>query len=86
MIDYDVIEKKEILHELFARLLADIDRLLEKYNISDSTDPLVIFRKKINIIWLDILSKKYSTMEDMLQLKGIYLFAKEYIEDLNQYS
>ncbi|WP_051533514.1 hypothetical protein [Anaerovibrio sp. RM50] len=84
MINYEVIEYKEILHELFAGMLADIDRLLKKYNIPESsTEPLVIFQKKINIIWLDILSRKYSTMEDMMQLKGIYLFAKEYIEELN---
>ncbi len=84
MINYEVIEYKEILHELFAGMLADIHRLLKKYNISESsTDPLVIFKNKINMIWLDILSKKYSTMEDMMQLKGIYLFVKEYIEELN---
>ena len=84
MIDYEVIEQKEILHEVFAGLLADIDYIIDDKKIINITHPLVIFQKKVNIIWLEILTDKYSTMEDMTELKGVYKFIKSYIDDLYQ--
>ena len=72
--NYDVTEYKEIFREVFAGLLADIDRELEKRGISDHEHPLYVFQSKINMIWGEILSDKYSTMEDMLKLKGIFEF------------
>lgn len=84
MIDYEVIEQKEILHEVFAGLLADIDYIIDDKKIINITHPLVILQKKVNIIWLEILTDKYSTMEDMTELKGVYKFIKSYIDDLYQ--
>ena len=67
--NYDITEYKEIFREVFAGLLADIDRELEKRGISDHEHPLYVFQSKINMIWGEILSDKYSTMEDMLKLR-----------------
>ena len=80
--NYDVTEYKEIFREVFAGLLADIDRELEKRGISDHEHPLYVFQSKINMIWGEILSDKYSTMEDMLKLKGIFEFSQDYVKGL----
>ena len=80
--NYDVTEYKEIFREVFAGLLADIDRELEKRGISDHEHPLYVFQSKINMIWGEILSDKYSTMEDMLKLKGIFEFTQDYVRCL----
>jgi hypothetical protein len=63
-------------------LLADIDRELEKRGISDHEHPLYVFQSKINMIWGELLSDKYSTMEDMLKLKGIVEFTQDYVRGL----
>ena len=75
--NYDVTEYKEIFRKVFAGLLADIDREIEKRGISDHEHPLYVFQLKINMIWGELLSEKYSTMEDMLKLKGIFEFSQE---------
>lgn len=80
--NYDVTEYKEIFREVFAGLLADIDRELEKRGISDHEHPLYVFQSKINMIWGELLSDKYSTMEDMLKLKGIVEFTQDYVRGL----
>ncbi|WP_027406872.1 hypothetical protein [Anaerovibrio sp. RM50] len=82
MINYEVIEYKEILLELYSGLIADLNRIIKKYS-EHQAQSLIMLREKVNTIRDDILSKKYSTMEDVMQLKGIYLFVKEYIEELN---
>lgn len=82
--DYEVTEYKEIFREVFAGLLADIDREIEKRGISDQAHPLCVFQSKINMIWGEILSEKYSTMEDMLKLKGIFEFSQDYVRGLAQ--
>ena len=80
--NYDVTEYKEIFREVFAGLLADIERELEKRGISDHEHPLYVFQSKINMIWGELLSDKYSTMEDMLKLKGIVEFTQDYVRGL----
>ena len=80
--DYEVTEYKEIFREVFAGLLADIDREIEKRGISDQAHPLYVFQSKINMIWGELLSEKYSTMEDMLKLKGIFEFSQDYVKGL----
>ena len=81
--DYEVTVDKEIYREVFAGLLADIDREIEKREITDKAHPLCVFATKLNTIWLDILDDdKYSTREDMLKLKGIFEFSQDYIRGL----
>ncbi len=80
--DYEITEYKEIFRELVAGLLADIDRAIDNIGISDQDHPLLLFQAKINRIWGEILTEKYSTMEDMLKLKGIFEFSQEYIREL----
>ena len=55
--DYEVTEYKEIYREVFAGLLADIDREIEKRGISDQEHPLYVFQSKINLIWGELLSE-----------------------------
>ena len=82
--DYEIIENKEILHEAFAGLLADFDRVLDKYGIyNDLTHPLCILEKKITLLWSEILTDKYSTMEDITKLKGQYEFMNSYVKGLD---
>ena len=80
--DYEVSEYKEIFREIYAGLLADIDRTIDNLGISDQDHPLQLFKAKINRIWGEILTEKYSTMEDMLKLRGIFEFSQEYIREL----
>ena len=80
--DYKVTEEKEILREVFAGLLADLDREIESRKISDVQHPLCVFQRRINRIWAEILTEKYLTMEDMQKVRGIFEFAQDYVEDL----
>jgi len=79
---YEVIEQKEILHEAFAGLLADLDFLMEKLGIDAETSPLhplSVLSSKLDGIWNNILSTNYATPEEMHQLRGTYEFAHNYI-------
>ena len=79
--DYRVIEHKEILHEAFAGLLADISNLISQKGISpDSNDPLCVLEDMTAAIWRDIMGIKYSSMDDMKALKGQYDFIKAYLQ------
>jgi len=81
MIDYEVIEKKEILHELFAGLLADLARIIKKNGIDiDSNAPICNTRRKVKEIWGSIITDKYSTMEQMKELEDYYKSMKKQIE------
>jgi len=81
--DFRVIEYKEILHEAFAGLLADISRLIKKNGIApDSGHPLVVLEEQTASIWRDILGSKYSSMDDMMRLKGKFEFIQSYIKGM----
>ena len=82
--DYEVTEYKEILREVFAGLLVDLNREIESRKISDVRHPLCVFQRKINRIWAEILTEKYSTMEDMQKIRGIFEFAQDYVKDLSR--
>ena len=83
MIDYTVIEKKEILHELFAGLLADLARIIKNKNIDiDSNAPICVTRRKVKNIWGDIITDKYSTMEQMKELEDFYKSVQKQIKEL----
>ncbi len=85
--DYQVIESKEVLHEAFAGLLADISRLIAKKGVtSDHNNPLCILEEKTAAIWREILGNKYSSMDDMMKLKGQYEFIRSYVNKLQEES
>ena len=82
-IDYHVIEYKEILREAFSGLLADVSYMIKDKGLSFTDDhPLCILRNQINDIWCDILSSTYSTMEDMIKLRGQFEFLQTYVKAL----
>lgn len=81
--DFRIIEYKEILHEAFAGLLADISNIISKRGITpESNDPLCVLEKQTASIWREILGNKYSSMEDMIKLKGQYEFIQSYIKGM----
>lgn len=81
MINYNVIEKKEILHELFAGLLADSARIIQENGIDiDSDTHICDTRRKVREIWGSIITDKYSTMEQMKELEDYYKSVKKQIE------
>lgn len=83
MMDFKVIEYKEILHEAFAGLLADISNIISKKKIPpESNDPLCVLEKQTAAIWREILGNKYSSMDDMMKLKGQYEFIQSYIQGI----
>ncbi len=81
MKDYEVIEQIEIFHELFWGLLADLHRVTGN-KVLISSDTLSIFGDKLAEICNSLLGPEYSTMEDMLRVRGIYEFARDYIKAL----
>ena len=81
MKDYEVIEQIEIFHELYWGLLADLHRVTGN-KVLISSDPLSIFGDKLAEICNSLLGPEYSTMEDMLRVRGIYEFARDYIKAL----
>lgn len=82
--DYEITEYKEIFREVFAGLLADLDRYLKKQHIKDEDHPLFVLRNQVNDIWLDILGATYNSMEDMIKLRGQYEFLQAYVGQLNK--
>ncbi len=79
--DYRVIEYKEILHEAFTGLLADISKLMSEKGVSsDRNNPLCVLEEMTAAIWRDIFGNKYSSMDDMIKLKGQYEFIKAYLQ------
>lgn len=83
--DYRVIEYKEILHEAFAGLLADISKLMSEKGVSsDRKNPLCVLEEKVAAIWREIFGDKFSSMDDMMKLKGQYEFIQSYIEELQE--
>ena len=83
MMDFKVIEYKEILHEAFAGLLADISNIIsQKKTPPKSNDPLCVLEEQTAAIWREILGNKYSSMDDMMKLKGQYEFIQSYIQGL----
>lgn len=81
--DYRIIEYKEILHEAFAGLLADISNIISKKGISpESNDPLCVLEEKTASIWREIMGNKYSSMDDMMKLKGQYEFIQSYVKEI----
>ncbi|WP_143272193.1 hypothetical protein [Anaerovibrio sp. JC8] len=83
MKDYEVIEQIEIFHELYWGLLADFHRATDN-KVFLSSSPLSIFQNKLAEICHDLLSPKYSTMDDMLRVRGVYEFARDYIKALEK--
>lgn len=81
MKEYEVIEQIEIFHELYWGLLADLHRVAGN-KVLISSDPLSIFGDKLAEICNSLLGPEYSTMEDMLRVRGIYEFARDYIKAL----
>ncbi len=78
-----VVEYKEVLHEAFAGLLADISKLISKKGVTfNRNNPLCILEEKTAAIWREIFGDKYSSMDDMMKLRGQYEFIRSYIEEL----
>ena len=83
--NYRVMEYKEILHEAFAGLLADISKLMSEKGVSsDRKNPLCVLEEKVAAIWREIFGAKYSSMDEMMKLKGQYEFIRSYIEELQE--
>ena len=64
---YEVIEEIELLHESFANILADIDRVADKKKIdrhNNPMHPLSILYKKSKKVFGRLLTKDYSTLQD----------------------
>ena len=86
ILDYKVIECKEILHEAFAGLLADLDRIADRTPSLQKQPSYRILLLQTRRIWQDIFGEDCSTMNDMIKLKGKYEFIKLCTEELEQYA
>ena len=85
---YEVIEKKEVLHECFAQLLADSSHLRQRLAIDrdDATHPLNIFRERILRIFHDIFTVQYQTEADMQKLLEQLQYARSSLQQLKERS
>lgn len=85
---YEVIEKKEVLHECFAQLLADSSHLRQRLAIDrdDATHPLNIFRERILRIFHDIFTVQYQTEADMQKLLEQLQYARSSLQQLKEKS
>ena len=84
----DVIEKKEVLHECFAQLLADSSHLRQRLAIDrdDATHPLNIVRERILRIFHDIFTVQYQTEADMQKLLEQLQCARSSLQQLKEKS
>lgn len=83
MRDYEAAEQAAIFHELYFGLLADLDRAT-KNKVFISSSPLSIFGDMLAKICHNLLTSENSTREDMLRVRGIYEFARDYIKALEE--
>lgn len=83
--DYKIIEKKEILNEVAAGIIARFSRVLDKKNIDfdDNNNSLIIMYKMAISLKDNIIGGKSKTMEDLNTIKDKFEFIDQYIEKLN---
>ena len=84
MIPYEVIEAKEILHEGFAELLADVSRIKDRMGLDpqDAVHPVSGFQSELRTILHRILGDRYNTPEDIAELKQEFVRARAYVREL----
>ena len=84
MIPYEVIEAKEILHEGFAELLADVSRIKEQMGLDpqDAVHPVSGFQSELRTALHRILGDRYNTPEDIAELKQEFVRARAYVREL----
>lgn len=64
---YEVIEQKELLHEGFAEILADLWRLKDRMGIDpdDTRHPVSVLQEHMRDIFHNILGSRYRSMDDI---------------------
>ena len=84
MIPYEVIEAKEILHEGFAELLADVSRIKDRMGLDpqDAVHPVFGFQSELRTTLHGILGDRYNTPEDIAKLKQEFVRARAYVREL----
>ena len=84
MIPYEVIEVKEVMHEGFAELLADVSRLKDRIELAphDEAHPVSIFQTELRMTFHGILGEHYNTMEDVEELKQKFARARATVRRL----
>lgn len=82
---YEVIEEIELLHESFANIMAEIDRVADKKKIdkhSNPMHPLSILYRESKKVFGRLLTKNYSTLQDTEQAWGKYQLIKDVLNDI----
>lgn len=76
-IPYEVIEEKEIYYELYAGLMARLNRMVEAHP-KDLT--LSSLNEEVTRIWESIMDDTIDTMEKMQQIAGAYQALRHIVE------
>ena len=83
-VDFEVIQRIEVLNEVCAGVIADFDRELEKRNIdiTDKTNPVVVLYWQLVILKNSILSK--NSMEELQDVRSQLIFIDQYVKKLGR--
>lgn len=83
--DYKIIERKEILNEVAAGVIARFSKVLDEKNIdfNDDNNSLIIMYKMAIRLKNSIIGGKTKTMEELNIIKDKFEFIDQYIEKLN---
>lgn len=84
---YEVTEQKELLHECFANILADIDRIADEKKINKKNNPmhpLSILYRESKKVFGKLLTTKYSTLHDTDEAWGKYELIKDVLKEIEE--
>ena len=83
--DYKIIERKEILNEVAAGVIARFSKVLDEKNIdfNDDNNSLIIMYKMAIRLKNSIIGGKTKTMEDLNIIQYKFEFIEQYIEKLS---
>lgn len=81
---YETTLNKEVIREVSAGILSDLDRYIEEKQIKEDSNDLILgIRKKVLYIYKNIYGNKiYNSMNDILEIKGQLKMINELLMDI----
>ena len=85
MLEYEIVEAKEILHEVYNEALAEFARVMQKKHIDlqDSANEIVKMRNRTVQLFGQIYGKETDSMEAVFELKEHFFEICEFLKQVH---
>lgn len=80
---YEITLEREVLREKSAGIMADLDRYIDKKNIADSIDPIVILKKNVADIFFNVFKAEYKDPNKLIEANAKLNLAADIISKLS---